>query len=147
MRSNAASTPALAQLRDKPSAYIITPWRYHGHRGRGTTITDLECGSTTQGAPKCVALFIFYFSLFFLQNSVRRRTCRTHDATAREGQRPRRTLRWFPLRTLNLLNTPFRGLPLEGDAFNSSNPLLSALFLSFRTHSISSRIKCSTFCP
>ena len=146
MRSNAALTPALARSQEQPSAYIITLWRYHGHRGRGTTITDPECGSTTPGAPKCVALFIFYFSLF-IQNSVRRRTCRTHDATAREGQRPRRTLRWSPLRALNLLNTPFRGLPLEGDAFNSSNPLLSTLFVSFRTHSRSSRIKCSTFCP
>ena len=99
-----------------------------------------------QGLPS-VSLFLSFISLFFIQNSVRRRTCRTHDATAREGQRLRRTLRWSPLRALNLLNTPFRGLPLEGDAFNSSNPLLSALFVSFRTHSISSRIKCSTFCP
>ena len=99
-----------------------------------------------QGLPS-VLLFLYFISLFFIQNSVRRRTCRTHDATAREGQRLRRTLRWSPLRALNLLNTPFRGLPLEGDAFNSSNPLLSALFVSFRTHSSSSRIKCSTFCP
>ena len=97
-----------------------------------------------QGLPS-VSLFSFIFP--FLQDSVRRRTCRTHDAAARERQRLRRTLRWSPLRALNLLNTPFRGLPLEGDAFNSSNPLLSALFVSFRTHSRSSRIKCTTFCP
>ncbi len=99
-----------------------------------------------QGLPS-VSLFLYFICLFFIQNSVQRRTCRTHDATAREGQRLRRTLRWSPLRALNLLNTPFRGLPLEGDAFNSSNPLLSALFVSFRTHSRSSRVKCSTFCP
>ena len=99
-----------------------------------------------QGLPS-VSLFLSFISLFFIQNSVRRRTCRTHDATAREGQRLRRTLRWSPLRALNLLNTPFRGLPLEGDAFNSSNPLLSALFVSFRTHSSSSRIKMQHFLP
>ena len=97
-----------------------------------------------QGLPS-VSLFLSFISLFFIQNSVRRRTCRTHDATAREGQRLRRTLRWSPLRALNLLNTPFRGLPLEGDAFNSSNPLLFALFVSFRTHSRSSRINNAAF--
>ena len=86
-----------------------------------------------QGLPS-VSLFLSFISLFFIQNPVRRRTCRTHDATARERQRLRRILRWSPLRALNLLKTPFRGLPLEGDAFNSSNPLLSALFVSFRTH-------------
>ena len=147
MRSNAASTPALAQLYDKLSAYIITPWRYHGHRGRGITTTRSRVRfDHTRGSQVCRS-FLSFISLFFIQNSVRRRTCRTHDATAREGQRPRRTLRWSPLQALKLLNTPFRGLPVEGDAFNSSNPLLSALFVSFRTHSRSSRIKCSTFCP
>ena len=98
-----------------------------------------------QGLPS-VSLFLSFISLFFIQNSVRRRTCRTHDATAREGQRPRRTLRWSPLRALNLLNTPFRGLPLEGDAFNSSNPLLSALFVSFRTQQLFSN-KMQHFLP
>ena len=56
-------------------AYIITLWRYHGHRGRGMTTTDLECGSTTPGAPKCVALFIFYFPSFYTQDSVHQRPC------------------------------------------------------------------------
>ena len=35
-RSNAAPTPALANLRNQCCAYITTLWKYHGHRGRGT---------------------------------------------------------------------------------------------------------------
>ena len=38
--------------------------------GRGTTTTDPKCGSTTPGAPKCVALFIFYFSLFYIYRTL-----------------------------------------------------------------------------
>ena len=34
--SNAAPTPALANLRNQCCAYITTLWKYHGHRGRGT---------------------------------------------------------------------------------------------------------------
>ena len=35
-RSNAAPTPALANLRNQCCTYITTLWKYHGHRGRGT---------------------------------------------------------------------------------------------------------------
>ena len=62
-RSNAAPTPALARLQDWSFAYIITLWRYHGPRGRGTTTIDPECGSTTPGAHKCATLFLFSFFL------------------------------------------------------------------------------------
>ena len=34
--SNAAPTPALANLRNQCCAYITMLWKYHGHRGRGT---------------------------------------------------------------------------------------------------------------
>ena len=60
-RSSAAPTPALAKLQEWSFAYIITLWRYHEHRGRGTTTTGPECGLTTLGAPKCVILFFFFF--------------------------------------------------------------------------------------
>ena len=58
--SNAAPTPALARLRNQYHAYIITLWKYHGHKGRGTTTTCPECGSTALGAPD------FVISLFLL---------------------------------------------------------------------------------
>ena len=35
-RSNAAPTPALANLRNQCCAYITTLWKYHGQKGRGT---------------------------------------------------------------------------------------------------------------
>ena len=63
-RSNAAPSPALARLQDWSFAYIITLWRYHGHRGRGTTTIGPECGLSTPGALKCVVLFFSLF-LFF----------------------------------------------------------------------------------
>jgi len=55
-----------------------------------------------------VSLFFIIFLLCihrtpFTRGPVRRRTRRTHDATAREGKRLRRTLRWSPLRALNLI--------------------------------------------
>ena len=43
-RSNAAPTPALAKLRNQYYAYIITLWKYHGHRGRGTITARPKCG-------------------------------------------------------------------------------------------------------
>ena len=76
--------------------------------------------------------FFFFFFLFifthrtpFVRGPVRQQTCRTHDATAREGERLQRISRWSPLRALNLFYTPFRSLPLEGDMFNSPTPCLS----------------------
>ena len=59
-RSSAAPTPALAKLRNQYYVYIITLWKYHGHRGRGTTTAGPECGSTTPGAPNCVILLFSY---------------------------------------------------------------------------------------
>ena len=74
--------------------------------------------------------FSFYLLFFthktpFVRSPVRQQTCRTHDATAREGERLQRISRWSPLRALNLFYTPFRSLPLEGDMFNSPIPCLS----------------------
>ena len=58
-------------------AYIITLWRYHGHRGRGTTIISPECGLTAPGAPKCVTLFLFSF--FLPTGLVHQRPCPAAD--------------------------------------------------------------------
>ena len=60
-RSNAAPTPALARLRNLYHAYIITLWKYHGHKGRGTTTARPECGSTALGAPDFAVSFFIYF--------------------------------------------------------------------------------------
>ena len=58
--SSAAPTPALAKLRNQYYAYIITLWKYHGHKWRGTTTARPKCGSTALGAPD------FVISLFLL---------------------------------------------------------------------------------
>ena len=70
-RSNAAPTPALAKLRNQYYAYIITLWKYHGHRGRGTTTVGPECGSTAPGADDCVILFSLTFRTPFSRSPVR----------------------------------------------------------------------------
>ena len=80
-----------------------------------------------QGLTSVSPFFIFLLCIHrtpFTRGSVRRRTCRTHDAAVREGRRLRRTLRWSPLRALNLFYAPFRSLPLEGDMFNSPTSCL-----------------------
>ena len=59
-RNNAAPTPALAKLRNQYYAYIITLWKYHGHKGRGTITACPEYGSTALWAPD------FVISLFLL---------------------------------------------------------------------------------
>ena len=70
-RSSAAPTPALAKLRNQYYAYIITLWKYHGHRGRGTTTAGPECGSTALGAADCVILFSLTFRTPFSRSPVR----------------------------------------------------------------------------
>ena len=60
--SSAAPTPALARLRNQYHAYIIMLWKYHGHKGRGTTTARPECGSTALGAPDFVILFFTLLS-------------------------------------------------------------------------------------
>ena len=61
--SNPAPTPALAKLRNQYQAYIITLWKYHGHKGRVTTTACPECGSTTLGAPDFVISFFLLSGL------------------------------------------------------------------------------------
>ena len=59
-RSNVAPTPALVKQRHLCYAYIITLWKYHGHKGRGTTTARPECGSTALGAPYSVVFLFLY---------------------------------------------------------------------------------------
>ena len=59
--SNAAPTPALAKMRHQCFAHIIMLWKYHGHKGRGTTTARPECGSTALGAPDFAVSFFIYF--------------------------------------------------------------------------------------
>src|SRR4051812_45300305 len=66
-RSNAAPTPALARLRNQYYAYIITLWKYHGRRGRGTTTACPEYGSTALGAPDVVILLFLLSGLHSLE--------------------------------------------------------------------------------
>ena len=82
--SSAVPTPALAKLRNQYYAYIITLWKYHGHRGRGTITARPKHGlNRTRGCR------FFYFSLTFrtllFGRPVRQHNRRTHDATAREA--------------------------------------------------------------
>ena len=70
-RSNAAPTPALAKLRNQYYTYIITLWKYHRHRGRGTTTAGPECGSTAPGAADSVILFSLTFRTPFSRSPVR----------------------------------------------------------------------------
>ena len=63
--SSAAPTPALAKLRNQYYAYIITLWKYHGHKGRGTTTACPECGSTALGAPDFVISLFLFLGLHF----------------------------------------------------------------------------------
>ena len=62
-RSSAAPTPALARLQYQYHAYIITLWKYHGHKGRGTTTARPKCGSTALGAPDFVISFFLLSGL------------------------------------------------------------------------------------
>ena len=68
--SSAAPTPALARWRYRYHAYIITLWKYHGHKGRGTTTARPECGSTALGAPDfAISSFFFLYILSGLHYS------------------------------------------------------------------------------
>ena len=62
-RNSAAPTPALAKLRNQYYAYIITLWKYHGHKGRGTTTAHPKCGSTALWAPDFVISFFLLSGL------------------------------------------------------------------------------------
>ena len=62
-RSSASPTPALAKLRNQYYTYIITLWKYHGHKGMGTTTARPTCGSTALGAPDFVISFFLLSGL------------------------------------------------------------------------------------
>ena len=84
--SSAAPTPALARWRYRYHAYIITLWKYHGHKGRGTTTARPECGLTALGGSLFRRFsFLHTFRTQLFGRLVRQYTRRTHDATAREG--------------------------------------------------------------
>ena len=61
--SSAAPTLALARLRYQYHAYTITLWKYHGHKGRGTTTAHPKYGSTALGAPDFVISFFLLLGL------------------------------------------------------------------------------------
>ena len=99
--------------------------------GRGARPQLLQNAAQLHQGLSSVSLFFSFSFLFFthrtpfVRGPVRQQTCRTHDATAREGERLRRISRWSPLRALNLFYTPFCSLPLDRDMFNSPTPCLS----------------------
>ena len=82
--STAAPTPALARLQNQYHAYIVMLWKYHGHKGRGSTTAHPECGSTALGAPDFAVSFLYTFRTQLFGRPVRQYTRRIHDATARE---------------------------------------------------------------
>ena len=76
--SSAVPTPALARLRNQYHVYIITLWKYHGHKGRGTTTACPECGSTALGAPDFVIFLFFYFQEFHYSEDLSGSTTAEH---------------------------------------------------------------------
>ena len=87
-----------------------------------------NCGSTTPGALKCVALF-FLFTFYFLPTGL-------HSSEALSGSRPAELTMQQPGKDKGYIEyigglhyehfyTPIRSLPLEGDMFNSPIPCLS----------------------
>ena len=60
-------------------------WKYHGHKGRGTTMARPKCGSTALGAPDYCVFSFFTFRTPLSGRPVRQYNRRTHDATAREA--------------------------------------------------------------
>ena len=91
--SSAAPTPALARWRYRYHAYIITLWKYHGHKGRGTT---QNAAQPHRGAPYSVVSFLllYTFRTQLFGRPVRQYTRRTHDATARERTSHVKMSRW-----------------------------------------------------
>ena len=84
-RSNAAPTPALANLRNQCCAHTTTLWKYHGHRGRGTiTARPKHSLNRTRG---CRFLkFSLIFRTPFFGRLVRQYNCRTNDTTTRGAE-------------------------------------------------------------
>ena len=115
--SSAAPTQAPAKRRHWYHAYIITLWKYHGHKGRGTTTARLECGSTALGAPyTAVSFFIYILSGPNYLEGLSGNTLAEHTM-----QQPRRQQAKYlecPGGLYNELNVCFylktRSLPLEG---------------------------------
>ena len=93
-RSNAAPTPTLAKLRNQYYAYIITLWKYHGHKGRGMTTAGPECGSTAPGAPNCVILFFSYFQDSFLKKPCPAVESSNTRCNSQGSRKLRRVSRW-----------------------------------------------------
>ena len=93
--SSAAPTPALAILRNQYHAYIITLWKYHGHKGRGTTTARPECGSTALGAPYSTISFLF---IYFQDPTIWKACPAIHSPNTRcnsQGEhKPRQMSRW-----------------------------------------------------
>ena len=99
--SSAAPTPALARWRYRYHAYIITLWKYHGHKGRGTTTARPECGSTAPGAP-CCAVSVIYIYIYFQDPTIRKACPAIHSPNTQcnsQGEnKPRQMSRWSLLR-------------------------------------------------
>ena len=91
---SAAPTPALSRWRYRYHTYIITLWKYHGHKGRGTTTARPECGSTALRGSLFRRFFIIYF-----QDPIIRKACPAiHSPNTRcnnKGEnKPRQMSRW-----------------------------------------------------
>ena len=123
--SSAAPTPTLAKLRNQYYAYVITPWKYHGHGERGTTTISPDCSSTTPGALKCRS----FFSFLFLPTGLRSSEALSGNGSAElTMQQPGKQKSYdeYPCGLhYEHFYTPIRSLPLEGDMFNSPIPCLS----------------------
>ena len=137
-RARVAMRPQPQPLHNCKTSPSRTSLRSGDTMGIGGGARPRQAESADQPHQGLPSVSLFFFFLFthrtpFTRGPVWQQTCRTHDATAREGERLRRTLRWSPLRALNLFNTPFCSLPLEGDMFNS--PILAYRTICIVLHS------------
>ena len=95
--SSAAPTPALDRWRYRYHAYIITLWKYHGHKGRGTTTARSECGSTALGGSLFCRFFFYYYYILSGPNyseGLSGNTLAEHTMQQPAKNKPRQMSRW-----------------------------------------------------
>ena len=88
-----------------------------------------DCGSTTPGALKCVVLFSFIFTFYFLHTRLRLSEAlsgsRSAELTTQQPWKDKGYTEYTGGLRYEHFYTPICSLPLEGDMFNSRIPCLS----------------------
>ena len=111
--SNAAPTPALANLRNQCCAYTTMLWKYHGHRGRGTITARPKRGLNRTRGCRFLNFLLFsglHSSKGLSGSIIAAQTIQPGEqkATPHYG-----TLRWSLYPAVYLFRITFRSSPLE----------------------------------